>query len=84
MLGGLDTAMDIAIQKAGLENYTVLSYPKQESFIETLMNTGSGNYIKAHLLKGKVGEYYKQFSVLENIDQCSRIQARLPFELNIQ
>ena len=83
-LGGLDKALDIAIAKAGVDAYTVMSYPKKESFFESLMNTNPGNYIKARMLKGTMGEIYQQFSVLENFDKCDRIQARVPFELNIQ
>lgn len=83
-LGGLDKALDIAIAKAGVDTYTVMSYPKKESFFESLMNTNPGNYIKARMLKGTMGEIYQQFSVLENFDKCDRIQARVPFELNIQ
>lgn len=48
------------------------------------MNTNPGNYIKARMLKGTMGEIYQQFSILENFDKCDRIQARVPFELNIQ
>lgn len=83
-LGGLDKALDIAIAKAGVDTYTVMSYPKKESFFESLMNTNPGNYVKARMLKGTMGEIYQQFSVLENFDKCDRIQARVPFELNIQ
>lgn len=84
VLGGLDTALEIAIAKAGVEGYTVLSYPAKESFFETLMNTKPDNYIKARILKGTMGEIYQQFSTLENFDKCDRLQARVPFELNIQ
>lgn len=48
------------------------------------METRPDNYVKARMLSGKIGEYYKPFSVLENFDKCERIQARIPFELNIQ
>lgn len=83
-LGGLNKALDIAIAKAGVEAYTVMSYPGKESFFESLMNTNPGNYVKARMLKGTMGEIYRQFSVIENFDKCDRIQARVPFELNIQ
>lgn len=83
-LGGLDRALEIAIAKADIEAYTVINYPKKESFLDNLMNTKPDNYIKARMLNGKVGELYKQFSIFENFDKCDRIQARLPFELNIQ
>lgn len=38
-LGGLDKALEIAIAKAGVDAYTVMSYPKKEGFLESLMNT---------------------------------------------
>ena len=83
-LGGLDKAVEIAIAKSGVDAYTVMSYPKKESFLESLMNTNPGKYVKARMLNGKVGEMYRQFSIRENFDKCDRIQARVPFELNIQ
>ncbi|ADV45099.1 signal peptide peptidase SppA [Bacteroides helcogenes] len=83
-LGGIDRALEIAIAKAGTDTYTIMSYPKKENFLESFMNSNPGNYIKAHLLNSKVGEMYKQFSILDNFDRCDRLQARVPFELNIQ
>lgn len=85
-LGGLNKALEIAVGKAGLtgEGYTVLSYPKKESFLEVLMNANMGGYLKARLFEGKMGEVYRAFSVLENVDKCERVQARMPFDLNIQ
>lgn len=83
-LGGLDKAVEIAIAKAGVDAYTVMSYPAKESFFESLMNTNPGNYIKARMMKGTIGEVYQQFSALENFEKSDRIQARVPFELNIQ
>ena len=83
-LGGLDKALEIAIAKAGVDAYTVMSYPKKEGFLESLMNTNPGNYIKARMLNGKMNDVYRQFSIIENFDKIDRIQARVPFELNIQ
>ena len=83
-LGGLDKAVEIAIAKAGVDAYTVMSYPKKEGFLESLMNTNPGNYIKARMLNGKISDVYRQFGIIENFDKIDRIQARVPFELNIQ
>lgn len=83
-LGGLDKAVEIAIAKAGVDAYTVMNYPAKESFFESLMNTNPSNYIKARMMKGTIGEVYQQFSALENFEKADRIQARVPFELNIQ
>lgn len=83
-LGGLDKALEIAVAKSGVDAYTVMNYPAKESFFESLMNTNPGNYIKVRMLNGKMGEIYQQFSIIENFDKIDRIQARVPFELNIQ
>ncbi|WP_297329873.1 signal peptide peptidase SppA [uncultured Bacteroides sp.] len=83
-LGGLDRAVEIAIAKAGVNAYTVMSFPKKKMFFESLMSTNPGNYIKARMLHSKIGEMYQQFSILENFDERDRIQARMPFDLNIQ
>lgn len=84
VLGGLDTAVEIAVAKAGLEGYSIVNYPEKENFLTLLMNTSPDNYIKTRLLRGTMGNLYRQFSVLEEIEKCDRLQARLPFELNMQ
>ena len=84
-LGGLDRALEIAVEKAGVDAYTVMAYPAKASFWETLMSTNPTTYVKALLPGGKqVDEALRQFSLIEHFDQSDRVQARLPFELNIQ
>ena len=84
-LGGLDRALEIAIEKAGIDAYTVMAYPAKASFWETLMNTNPTTYVKALLPGGKqMDEALRQFRLIEHFDQSDRIQARLPFELNVQ
>ena len=82
-IGWFGQSLDIAIAKARVDLYRD-ELSEKESFFESLMNTNPGNYVKARMLKGTMGEIYQQFSVLENFDKCDRIQARVPFELNIQ
>lgn len=83
-LGGIDKALEIAIAKSGVDAYTVMSYPAKEGFFEILVNTRPDNDIKSRILKGTMGEIYQQFNILENFDKYDRVQARVPFELNIQ
>lgn len=83
-LGGIDKALEIAVAKAGVEGYTVVSYPEKEDFMTTLLDTKPTNYVESQLLKSKLGEYYKQFGLLKNLKEQSMIQARVPFELNIK
>lgn len=83
-LGGIDTALEIAVKKAGIEGYTVVSYPAKQDFLSSLLNTKPTNYVEAQILKSKLGEYYQQFGMLKNLTERSMIQARIPFELNIK
>lgn len=83
-LGGIDKALDIAVKKAGLQGYTVVSYPGKKDFLSALLDSKPGNYIEARLLKSKLGDYYKDFGLLKNLEERSFMQARVPFELNIK
>ena len=83
-LGGIDKALDIAVAKAGIEGYTVVSYPAKQDFFSSLLDTKPTNYVESQLLKSKLGEFYKQFGLLKNLQEQSMIQARIPFELNIK
>lgn len=83
-LGGIDKALAIAVEKAKVEGYTVVSYPDKESFLDALLNTQPTNYVESKLLKSKLGDYYKDFNLLKNLGERSMIQARVPFELNIK
>lgn len=83
-LGGIDKALDIAVAKAGIERYTVVSYPAKQDFFSSLLDTKPTNYVESQLLKSKLGEFYQQFGLLKNLQEQSMIQARIPFELNIK
>ena len=84
VLGGIDTALEIAVRKAGIEGYTVVSYPAKQDLLSSLLNTKPTNYVESQILKSKLGEYYQQFGMLKNLKERSMIQARIPFELNIK
>lgn len=83
-LGGIDKALDIAVKKADIEGYTVVAYPAKKDIFSTLFESVPGNYVESKLLKSKLGDYYKNFSLLKNLSEQSMIQARLPFELNVK
>ena len=82
-LGDLDKAVEIAAQKAGLADFCVKAYPKSEDFIQKLMDTDKKDYMET-MASEALGSYYSTFKFIRNIGNCDRIQARLPFELNIR
>lgn len=81
-LGDLDKAVAIAAQKAGLADYSVKAYPEEKPLIEKLMDTKKEDYMET-MARETFGGYYNSVKFLRNIGNCDRIQARLPFELNI-
>lgn len=83
-LGGIDRALEVAIERAGIEGYTVLGYPEKESFLTLLLNEKSDNYVANRIAKNKLGSYYKELNLLRNIESVDRLQARLPFYLNLE
>ena len=52
-LGGIDKALDIAVAKAGIEGYTVVSYPAKQDFFSSLLDTKPTNYVESQLLKSR-------------------------------
>lgn len=82
-LGGLDRALEIAIAKAELEAYTVMSYPAKKSFFDKLTETKQGGFIRSYFTKGYVGEIYNKIEWINNFENNDKIQARIPFELNM-
>jgi len=82
VLGGLNDAIQIAAESAGLEEYSVVYYPEQKTFFEEIISEFGGR------TKAMIG--YRDLDILEpftNILQKARdyqgIQARLPFEFEL-
>jgi protease-4 len=85
VLGGLDTALDIAIEKAGVEAYTIQNYPGEKSFIETLMEStskGMDAYIRTRVMGKTLNEVSKHFYLIDELDKVDPVQARMPFIVN--
>ena len=82
-LGGLDKAIQIAAEKVGIEEYSVINYPAKEGFFASLMNQGKEDYIESKVSE-TLGDYYHYLKFIENIKEADRIQARMPFDLRIK
>ncbi|KAA6315629.1 Protease 4, partial [termite gut metagenome] len=82
-LGGIDKALEIAIQKADIEHYTILAYPEKKGLLSSLLENKIENYMESKLLKSNLGDYYNEFNILRGIGKNDFIQARLPIELNV-
>lgn len=83
-LGDLNTAIAKACKLAKVDSKTAtVSYPSPSSWFETLMeNANADNYLDSKM-RETFGEYYSTFSLVKRIKNLDRIQARIPFEINI-
>ena len=81
-LGGLDKALEIAVQKAGVESYSVINFPSPENPIMSLLDKSKEDYIQGQI-SSTMGEYHDYIKFIQNIKDMDHIQARMPFTLNI-
>ncbi len=85
VLGSFDDAVRIAASKAQLEegDYRLRFYPEQKGFLEELLNKFSGN-AEAKAMELQFGDLYPYVKQLRELKKYSGIQARMPFDINIE
>ena len=83
-LGGLDRALEIAVEKAGVEHYTLMSYPAPRPFLESLKRISPTRFMGARLLPEEASGLYRMAKQLHEMEPRERLQARLSFELNVR
>lgn len=83
VLGSFDDAVKIAAAKADLgEDYKLRFFPKPKPFIEKLMED-LGGQVKVKLVKEEAGEFYPYLRQLQKLKDLKGVQARIPFEMEI-
>lgn len=82
LLGDIELAEAIAAEKAGIESYTLISYPEKEGAFAMLLNQAKESYIETRF--GKFArEFETELSLIRNIEGWSNLQARLPYEIHL-
>ncbi len=81
VLGGLETAIDIAAELAKLSDYRIVSLPKKEDPLETFIKEMTGEESK--YIANYLGVDSKFVKSVENLLKGDKIQARMPFILEI-
>ena len=79
-LGGMDVALRIAAQEAGITNYSIVAYPKQKDAVTELMEMLNEEAMEAKLQNSSIAKYYKQIEQLSNMEP---LQARLPYFIEL-
>ncbi len=81
-LGGLDDALAVAADKAGLESYRVSEYPKVKDPMEALIEKLTGQDKKAKaILTEEMKSIFPEYKYIEKLKSMKGPQARLPFML---
>lgn len=83
-LGGLDKAVAKAAALAKTKSYYTQGYPAPLDFFDQLLqeSTDNGSYLDGKL-KTSLGTLYEPMKMVNNITTMDRIQARMPWWLNI-
>jgi protease-4 len=82
LLGDIEMAQKVAAEKAGIDSYTLISYPEQQNAFAMLLNQTKESYIEARIGK-MVGEFKQELNLIYNLEQMNSLQTRLPYEIHL-
>ena len=82
LLGDIEMAKEIAAEKAGIESYTLISYPEEESTLTMLLDQTKESYIEARMCK-MVGQFKNELNLIYNLENMNNLQARMPYEIHL-
>ena len=82
LLGDIELAKEIAAEKAGIENYTLISYPEEQDPFAMLLDQTREGYIEARIGK-VVGQFKEELNLIYNLENMSALQARLPYTIHL-
>ncbi|MDD2549372.1 MAG: signal peptide peptidase SppA, partial [Bacteroidales bacterium] len=80
--GGLNRAIEVAAEKANLEEYRIAELPKLKDPFEALMKELSGS-AKLRLLQSEFDMPYKSYKKIKSVIDNKGIQARLPYDIEM-
>lgn len=81
-LGGLNDAIELAAEIAGLDNYRTVPLPSQADPFEQMFKTGTDN-LRTKLIKNELGENYRYYQYLKKASGMNGIFARMPYDITI-
>ena len=84
VLGGLDTAIEIAAGKiAAGDDYRVVYFPEQKPWFEELFST-FGENVQIRILKAQLGENYFMIEKAKKLQHYQGVQVRMPQDIVIK
>ena len=80
--GGLEDAVKLSAEIAGIEDYRIISLPSLPEPFEQFFKTGTDN-VRARFLKNELGEKYKYYEYFKKATTMKGIYARMPYDVTI-
>jgi protease IV len=81
--GGLNRAVEVAIEESGLEEYRIVSLPVLKDPFEELIKSLTGDVRTMLLGKNPVGAVSQHYESLRAILENQGVQARMPFDIHV-
>jgi len=81
-MGGLKDAIQGAAKLAGIESFTIRELPVLEDPYMRIISQLGGE-VRMSILKSELGESVKYYKMIQEVKDISRIQARLPYFLDV-
>ena len=79
-LGGVERAIELAVELSGIINYTLINVSTSKDFIKELFEKHLED-AKISMLRDMIGEEYDYYQTLRQIKSTYGIQARIPYDL---
>lgn len=84
VLGGMDTAIEIAAAKIGAgEDYRVVYFPEKRPWFEEFMNSFT-DQVQARVLQAQLGDQYPMYQKVQKLKHYQGVQVRMPQDISIK
>lgn len=82
-IGGLQQAVAYAAQRAALDNYKVVEFPKQKDIMSKLLEFSTKSRVSSEIKETVGNETYGRFESMRTLIELEGIQARIPFVMTV-
>ncbi len=82
VLGGIETAIAIAKEKAGIKDYRLTLLPEEKDPFQAFLEDFTGQ-VKMKILQNELGVNYQYYEKTKNIMNRGGIQARIPYDIDL-
>jgi len=83
VIGGVDKAIEIAVEMADLEHYRIIEMPKKKDPMQQIIEELTGE-AKARIMQNELGESYEYYMKMNEALKHEGVLARMPFDIEIE